>query len=137
MPEAVRDFDLGATWDPNAPEAVLVATDSGETRLTLRAHPDDLDQRAVALVWSRSRAARMEPTNDEALSGHSLYRAGLRDVPWIGEVFQSRLIANFEKRNRFHPLHDPRQFRQLRHWVVPLKEVLVEVVAEAIELQRV
>lgn len=137
MPEVVRDYDLGAIWEPNAPEAVLVATDAGETRLTLRAHPDDPDQRAVALVWLRSWAARMEPPNDEALSGHSLYRAGLRDVLWIGEVFESRLIANLEKRNRFDPLHDPRQFRQLRHWVVPLKGVLVEVVAEAIGLERV
>jgi len=137
MSEMVRDYDLGATWEPNAPGAVLVASDFGETRLTLRAHLDDPDQRAVVLVWLRSWAARMEPPNDEALSGHSLYRAGLRDVLWIGEVFQSRLIANLEKRNRFDPLHDPKRFRQLRHWVVPLKEVLVEVVAEAIELQRV
>jgi hypothetical protein len=136
MSELVRNFDLGTKWEPDDPRAVLVASDIGETRLTLRAHFDDPDQRSVVLVWLRSWATRMEPPNDEALSGHSLYRAGLREVVWIGEVVQSRLIAHLEKRNRFDPLHDPQRFRQLRHWVVPLKEVLVEVVAEEIELQR-
>ena len=136
MSQLVRNFDVGTTWDPNRPGAVLAASDLGETRLTLQAHPDDPDQSAVNLVFVGSLAARMEPKNDEALSGNSLYRAGLRDVVWIGEVIQSRLIANLEKKNRFHPLRDPQRFRRLRHWVVPLKEVLVEVVAEGIELQR-
>lgn len=136
MPQMVRNFEIGTKWEPSTPGAVLVASDLGETRLTLRAHVDDPDQSAVTLVFVGSLAARMEPKNDEALSGNSLYRAGLRDVSWIGEVIQSRLIANLEKKNRFDPLHDSRRFRQLRHWVVPLKEVLVEVVAEGIELQR-
>ena len=136
MSEMVRNFDVGTTWEPSSPGAVLLANDSGDARLTMRAHVDDADQRPVVLVWLRSWAVRMEPTNDEALTGHPLYRAGLRDVLWVGEVLQSRLIANLEKRNRFHALHDPHRFRQLRHWVVPLKEVLVEVVAESIELQR-
>lgn len=136
MSQVVRNFDLGTTWDPGTPGAVLVASDLGETRLTLRAHVDDPDQSGVILVFLGSLAARMEPKNDEALSGNSLYRSGLRDVLWIGEVTQSRLIANLEKKNRFDPLHKPQRFRQLRHWVVPLKEVLVEVVAEGIELQR-
>ena len=136
MSQSVRNVDLGTTWEPDNPGAVLLASDGGDARLTMRAHVDDADQRPVVLVWLRSWAVRMEPTNDEALTGHPLYRAGLRDVLWVGEVLQSRLIANLEKRNRFHVLHDPHRFRQLRHWVVPLKEVLVEVVAEDIELER-
>jgi hypothetical protein len=136
MSQSVRAFDLGTTWETDTPEAVLVANDCGDTRLTLRARIDDPDQRSVVLVWTGSWAARMEPQNDEALTGNPLYKAGLRDVSGIGEVFESRLIANLDKRDRFHPKHGDHSFRQLRHWVVPLKETLVEVVAATIEIHR-
>lgn len=71
---------------------------AANTRLTLRAHPDDPDQRLVGLVWDGCLAARMEAPNDEAISGHRLHDLGLRDVRWLGEVFDSTLIADLEQR---------------------------------------
>jgi hypothetical protein len=56
-----------------------LAADEGETRLTLRAHPDDPDQRSVGLVWNGCLATRMEPPNDEAISGHRLYDLGMKE----------------------------------------------------------
>lgn len=76
----------------------------------------------------------MEPPNDEALHGHRLYRAGLADVEWLGEVHESTLVHELEAANRVHSSHDPSAWLRLRHWVVPLKECIVEVVADGIEV---
>jgi hypothetical protein len=134
--EHVEDVDLGVKWEPDAPAAQLTAGYDGETRLRLRAHPDDPDQRRVDLVWNGCLVARMEPPNDEAISGHRLYEAGLREVQWIGEVHGSDLISDLERRNRVHPHHSAERYTELRHWVAPLKECTVEVVARSLHIKR-
>jgi hypothetical protein len=134
--ERVIAVDLGITWDPNVPEAQLTATDNGETWLSLLARDDDADQRPVTLLWRGSVATRMEPPNDEAAEGHRLYDAGLRDVVWVGEVLDSNLVIELERLNRVHPRRDAARYAGLRHWVVPLKECTVEVVARSLEALR-
>ena len=129
--------DLDVTWDPNAPDAVLTASDMGHTLLTLRAHPDDPDRRGVVLEWSGSRFSCMSDPNDEAISGHRLFSKGLADVLWAGLVEHSGLIADLERQNRVHPLHDSSRFERLAHHVVLLKECVVEVVAREILVRRV
>ena len=136
MGEHVAAIDLGVKWEPNAPSALLTTTDGGEARLRLRAHPDDHDQHPVELVWDRCLAARMEPPNDEAVSGHRLYDVGLREVLWLGEVYESGLIAELERTNRVHARHSAERYIPLRHWVVPLKECTVEVVARSPRVER-
>ena len=108
----------------------------GETRLRLRPHPDDHDQRPLELVWSGCLVARMAPPNDEAISGHRLYDVGLRNVHWLGEVYESDLIADLERRNRLHPHHRGEPYTELRHWVAALKERTVEVVARSLRVER-
>ena len=132
----MNSVDLGVTWEPNVPDAELVARDDGTTLLILSAHPDDNDQRRVVLEWGRSRLARMEPPNDEARSGHRLYGAGLANVLWIGEVTDSQDIAALERANRVHPRHDASRYAGFRHWIVPLKECTIEVVARSIAVKR-
>lgn len=129
--------DLGVTWDPNAPDAVLTASDMGHTLLTLRAHPDDPDRRSVVLEWSGSRFSCMSDPNDEAISGHRLFSKGLGDLLWAGLVEHSSLIMDLERQNSVHPLHDPSRFERLSHYVVSLKECVVEVVAPDILVRRV
>jgi hypothetical protein len=41
-----------------------------------------------------------------------------------------------EKQNNVHSRHDPSRFKSLVHYVLPLKESVVEVVADSIALQR-
>lgn len=129
--------DLGVTWDPNAPDAVLTASDVGHTRLTLRAHPDDPDRRDVVLEWSGSRFSSMSDPNDEAISGHRLFSKGLCDDLWAGLVEHSNLILDLERQNRVHPLHDPSRFQRMSHYVVLLKECVVEVAAGDMLVRRV
>jgi hypothetical protein len=136
MAERVVPWDAGCKWEPNAPEAVLAVSDRGRTVLAVNAHPADPDQDCVIFVWSRSRAAIMGSPNDEALSGHRLYSCGLSDLLWGGKVEQSEWIADLERRNRVHSSHDPARFARLVHFILPLKEDTVEVIAEEVTVLR-
>lgn len=118
------------------PDAQLVARDDGTTLLILSAHPDDTDQRRVVLEWGGSRLSRMGVPNDEALSGHRLHGAGLANVLWIGEVTDSHDIVALEGANHVHPRHNASMYATARHWIVPLKECTVEVVAHSIAVKR-
>ncbi len=66
------------------------------------------------------------------IPGHRLYSRGLAGTRGIGIVRESELISSFQVANRVHPRHDPSRFDSLEHFVVPLKENLVEVVARSL-----
>jgi hypothetical protein len=136
MAERVVPWDAGCEWDPNAPNAVLAVSDRGQAVLAVSAHLADPDQDCVVFVWSHARAAIMGPPNDEAVEGHRLYSRGLSDLLWAGTVEQSEWIADLERRNRVHPGHDPARFAMLTHFILPLKEGTVEVVAEGVTVLR-
>jgi hypothetical protein len=136
MAERVVPWDPGVKWEPNAPDAVLAVGDHGHAALALNAHFDDADQDCVVFVWSGTRAAIMGPPNDEAQSGHRLYRRGLSGVLWAGIVEQSMWIRDLERQNRVHPRHDAARFTRLTHFILPLKECTVEAVAEEVTVLR-
>jgi hypothetical protein len=114
----------------------MVSDDSGRTRLAVRAHPDDADQRNVVLAWDGVGLASLSAPNDEAISGHRLWRAGLNDVLWLGLVEDSELITGLKKQNSMHPNHEPRRYDFLDHYIASLKECLVEVVARSLVIHR-
>lgn len=114
----------------------MVSDDSGRTRLAVRAHPDDADQRNVVLVWDGVELASLSAPHDEAISGHRLWRAGLNDVLWLGLVEDSDLIAGLKKQNSVHPNHETRRYDFLDHYIASLKECLVEVVARSLTIHR-
>ena len=72
----------------------------------------------------------MGPPNDEARSGHRLYRRGLAELLWAGQVEHSEWIADLERQNRVHKFHDSVRFALLTHFILPLKDSVVEVAAE-------
>lgn len=135
--ERVRPLDLGVEWEPNAPNAVLLFTDVGPSVLALEAHPNDPDERCVVVKWTGCRYASMTPPNDEAISGHRLWKKGLQDRLWSGVVHDSELISGLERQNRVHPMHNASLFEDLTHYVLLLKECVVEVVARDLVVTRV
>ena len=135
MAEHVVAVNLGVVWEPNAPDAVLVASDHGETTLRVRARSDDVDQRDVVVAWQRPRMSSIGWPNDEASNGHRLWDRGLKDVLWIGEVIESELIAEMNRRNRIAFPNTPPQTGQ-HHWIVLTKDETIEVVAESVEVRR-
>ena len=136
MSEHVDALDLGVKWKPNAPSAILLSDDHGITALALDGHPDNPDQRCVVLVWSGTRSACLADPNDEAISRHRLFSHGLNRVMWAGAVRDSVAIRALKVQNRVHPHHDSSHFERLTHYIVLLKECVVEVVAEEISVHR-
>ena len=136
MAERVVPWDAGCEWDPNAPEAVLAVSDRGRAVLAVNANSPDPDQDCVVFVWSHAWAAIMGPPNDEAIEGHRLYARGLSGLLWAGKDEQSEWIADLERRNRVHSGHDPARFARLTHFILPLKEDTVEVIAEEVTVLR-
>ena len=136
MTERVVPLPAGVCWEPSAPDAVLIITDAGLAALALRPHPDDTSDDCVVLVWSGTQEAVMGAPNDEALPGHRLYQRGLDGLMWAGVVEHSERIARLEQAGRIHPRHNAERFSRLRHYILPLKEGTVEVIAEAITVQR-
>jgi hypothetical protein len=128
MSERVQPLDLGVTWEPNAPEATLTTADNGTARLVMRAHQDDPDPRLVCLSWTGAQAVRFGPYNDEGLRHHPLYKRGLGEVLWAGEVIDSSWREEV-KTGVYRAPH--------RHFVVPTKEALVEVLADEIRVERI
>ena len=120
--ERVVPLELGVTWEPNAPRATLQSSDLGNACLTLKAHPDDHDQRDVVITFDRCRAAAQLPFNDVALHLHPLYARGLREVLWAGEVLDSTWL--------------PSRRASSRHFAFPLKECVVELLAVGLDVSR-
>jgi hypothetical protein len=123
-------------WEPNAPDELLAVGDGGRAVLALNAHFDDGNQDCVVLVWSSTWAVVMGPPNDEARSCHRLYQRGLSGQLWAGTVEESTWISDLERQNRVHPRHDAARFTRLTHFILPLKECTVEVVAEKVSVLR-
>ena len=137
MGERVVESGMRIQWEPNAPSAVMVSDDAGRTALALRAHPDDPDQRHLVLLWRRVEFAALSAPNDEAISGHPLWREdGLGEVRWLGLVEGSRRVRTLADQNAAHPSHDPRRYEFLDHYIAPLKECIAEVVAGSVETHR-
>lgn len=117
------------TWEPNAPEAVLISDDYGRGALALKAHPADPDRRVVLLRFDLVVYSAMTPPNDEGLGHHPLYERGLKDLLWLGVVRNSGLVS------RLRPSWPPAgEFRlEPLHFIAPLKECVVEVLAADVE----
>lgn len=123
-------IELGVTWEPNAPNARLTVADYEPARLVLDAHFDDSDQSQVVLVWSGVLTAQFGPYNDEGLHHHRLYRSGLSDLMWAGDVFDSQWIADVA------PAVASDAIRGTRHYVIRTKETVVEVLAKSLRVER-
>jgi len=136
MAERVVESRIRVWWQPNVPDAVMVSDDSGRTALALRAHPDDADQQNLVLVWRGVEYAALSAPNDEAITGHPLWPAGLGDVRWLGLVEGSARVRALEIQNSVHPSHNPRRYDFLDHYIAPLKECVAEVVAKSMETRR-
>ncbi|BBH16755.1 hypothetical protein Back2_10420 [Nocardioides baekrokdamisoli] len=136
MGERVVPSGINIEWDPNVPDAVMVSNDFGVTALAVAAHPSDSDERNVVLLWRGVAYSTFGAPNDEALAGHPLWDAGLRTVLWLGLVQDSSRIHTLAAQNAVHSRHDPGRYDLLEHYIAPLKECLIEVVARSVEVSR-
>lgn len=133
MAERVVPLEMEYTWDPNAPDAAMFTNDMGQTSLALEPYPEDHDSACVVLTWSGTIFAAMASPDHDSISGHPLYKRGLKDVLWMGTVQNSTLIEVLLQMNR---VRGRRHITTLTHYILPLKEKTVEVVAESLNIER-
>ena len=55
---------------------------------------------------------------------------------WLGLVEDSELIASLRQQSSVHRHHESRRYAFLDHYIAPLKECVVEVVAHSLVVHR-
>lgn len=107
------------TWHPNANSDVLIWRGYVAV-LALDPHFDDEDQRAVVFEFIGARLTTIGSPNDEDIVDHPLYRSGLKDVLWMGEV------------HGWKPRH-----RADRRFILRGKENVTDVTAQRLFVHRI
>lgn len=126
----VQPIDLGVTWAPNSALPLFFASDEDKAELWLHPEWDDADQSWIVLHWVGFSAAQLMPYNDEVRHLHPLAERGLMDILWAGEVTNSDWLE--EVSAAVYLANRP----SLRHFVVLLKDNMVEVVATGVTVER-
>jgi hypothetical protein len=95
----------------------------------------DFELEAIGLVkFSGLYLHLIGAPNDEAFSGHPLYKNGLR--PYGTFVIEdSSWIKEYAKRNRVHPYHSDDLFENYNHYVWSFHDETLEVISESYEFE--
>lgn len=88
------------------------------------------------IIWTGTHSATMSGPNDEAISEHRLYDRGLKDALWAGRVHDSRATHDLARMKHSDPHRDSSPVGSLTHHVLPLKEAVVEVIAQSFTIAR-
>ena len=143
--------DLETRWDVGAPLPHLIANESSVFIVCHASTPDpswdgtyatvvspgDTDPAPLLIIEAtRCQEVRLGGPNDEALHGHPLAGKGLEGYR-LNEVHNSLWIEHVIRVNSVHPMHSDEGFRELRHFVLPFHDEMVEVLAASIEITAV
>lgn len=75
--------------------------------------------------------------NEEARSGHPLYRYGLGlGTGHVFRVSPSPWILHLERMNSVHPGHDPQRYERLTHYVFTFDDRTFECVAKSVSFEQ-
>ncbi len=66
--------------------------------------------------------------NDEVFKGHPLWSRGLKPYS-VSEVKDSSWIRKLERLNSVHPMHDPKRFLTLHHFIITFHDSTFECIA--------
>ena len=92
---------------------------------------DTADEAVAVITFKRYRVYKFGPPNDEAITGHPLYKKGLKPYS-IFKVNGSSWIEELEKMNSVHPHHDKKRFDALSHFIFVFHDSTFECVVEGI-----
>lgn len=144
-------IDIGSRWDTGAPLPHLVSNGSRAFIACLASQPgpgwdgtsvnvvspgDEHPSLFVVIEMRGCAEIRFGGPNDEAVSGHPLYGAGLAGYR-AHEVLNSRWIQEAIKVNSVHPHHSDVPFRQLHHYALLFHDEMLEALALSISSRLV
>jgi hypothetical protein len=108
--------------EPNVSETLVVQSESASFLIYW-----DRENRRKALKFNRCSVSKFGYPNDEALSGHRLYKKGLGFYGFF-EVVESQWIAELRKSNEV-VFPDSKGFEGKRHFVITFHDSTFECIA--------
>jgi hypothetical protein len=85
---------------------------------------------SIIVKFDRVTAHYFGKPNDEAISGHHLYSAGLEAYSYF-EVMNSSWRDELEKMNRVHPYHKKAHYDDVHHFIFTFHDTTLEILARA------
>ena len=92
---------------------------------------DTADETVAVISFHRCWIHKFGTPNDEAISGHPLYKKGLKPYS-VFKVLHSSWIAELERMNSVHPYHDKKRFEALNHFIFTFHDSTFECAAEGV-----
>ena len=90
---------------------------------------DDNDLGIALVTFKHFDEFKFGGPNDEAISGHPYYGAGLKPYS-IHKVENSDWIEQLEKQNSVHPYHKPEKYHELQHLIFFFHDTCFEIVCK-------
>jgi len=87
------------------------------------------DEGIVTIKFDRFAQFKFGNPNDEAISGHPLYKLGLEPYS-IQKVIDSEWIKELIKMNSVHPYHKNEHFSKYEHFIFFFHDTCFEIAAE-------
>lgn len=128
--EQVTPLHLDVEWSAGAPSPMLLQHGL-RAYLILNSHLSDDDEHLVVIRFQRCVATQLGPPGDQGREEHPLWRRGLAQCEWAGEVLNSRW-AGFDDEGERPRFPRPR----MRHFILLLKDHTFEALSSGIEVSR-
>ena len=93
------------------------------------------DEGIVTVKFDRFEQFKFGSPNDEAISGHPLYKLGLEPYS-IQKVIDSEWIKELIKMNSVHPYHKDELFLKYEHFIFFFHDRCFEIVAEGYSIEE-
>jgi hypothetical protein len=85
---------------------------------------------SIIVTFHHATAHYFGMPNDEAMSGHPLYKLGLKAYSYF-EVIGSSWRDELERMNRVHPQHRKEHYSDVRHFIFTFHDTILEVLARS------
>lgn len=92
------------------------------------------DDRTAVVKFENCLIHKFGAPNDEALSGHALYKNGLQHYS-IFKVSKSSWLKDLEKMNSVHPRHDKGRFLAYSHFIFTFHDSTFECISAAMNFE--
>jgi hypothetical protein len=89
---------------------------------------EEVDQVAI-VTFSRCLSYSSGPPNEEAISGHPLYKKGLRPYSFF-RVNNSSMINRFKNMNKVHPYHNDSLYDDYVHYILCFHDSIFECISK-------
>lgn len=125
--DEVEHIKLPFDIDYGAPTPIIYSTEH-QVKLSFYLSREDDNKRGL-IIFDGLCQFKFGYPNEEAITGHKLYREGLYPLSFY-EIKKSSWLQEIIDANKIHPYHKDSQFEKYRHYFFPLHDNSFEILAE-------